>query len=504
MKVKTKKNIVIFLIIFILTLIIYNPYITMHYATDTYNIVNIGYTQYAQNNSFIDGRIFMGILDIFADYINMPINIMVISFTIIALFISNIAVIILKNMILSLKNTDNKFLEIIAVMISFITIFNFMYVENLYFIESIVMSISILLYILAVREIVKKEKFYYLKALILSILATFFYQGTIGLLLIYGFVFSIVKNRENKKEIIKDMLIIISIVFISFFINIIQINITTNIIEKEQKRLGGITNIIYCTKNVFFKFSDIVVEDIILNCCGLFPKALMVFYIVLILIISMIYEVKNKGEKILIKIIEIILLSLLITTAMCIISLASYDTGRIHNNIGALIGLIYILIFCNTNMFDKNKTIQVISIVILLTYIFITIVNITSLLIQHKIVNKLEEEQCKNLEEYIQSYEKENNIKVEEAKYFKVNNMKKYGFFNCIPNKLSVLTYNGTACTWSSIGTINFYTNRNFKNEKISVIKNKELFEKYLELRENGYENNFVIIDNILYFMVYI
>ena len=504
MKERTKKDIIIFIIIFLSSIIIYNQYITMHYATDTYNIMNIGYVQYAQNNSFIDGRIFMGILDIFANCINMPINVMVISFTIIALFISSIAVIILKNMMLSLKNTDNKLLEIIAIMISYITIFNFMYVENLYFVEAIVMSISILLYILAVREIIEKEKYYYLKSLILSILATFFYQGTIGLLVMYGFVFSITKNKGNTKEIIKDMFIIISIVFISFLINMIQINITSNIIGTEQKRLEGIKNLIYCTKNVLSKFLIMVVDDIILNCCGLFPKSLMVLYIAAILIISMIYEVKYKEEKILIKIIEIMILSILITTAMCIISIGSYDTGRIHNNIGALIGIIYIFIFCDSNMFDKNKTIQAISLGILLTYIVMTIVNISSLLTQHKIVNSLEKEQCEKLEEYIQNYEKENNTKVEEAKYFKLNNMKDYGFFNSIPNKFSVLTYNGVACTWSSIGTINFYTNRNFKNERLGILENKVFFEEYLQLRKEGYDKNFVIIDNILYFMVYI
>lgn len=504
MSKKIKKDIGVFIIIFLLTLIIFNQYITMHYATDTYNIMNIGYLQYAKNNSFIDGRIFMGILDVVANWVNLPINIMVIGFTVIALLVSSIAVVILKNMMLGLKNTDDKFLEIVAIVISYITIFNFMYVENLYFVEAIVMAFSILMYILAVKEIIQKNRFYYVKALIFSIIATFAYQGTIGLFVIYSLVFSIAKNKENKKEIIKDICVVISIVLISFVVNMIQINLATAIIGIEQKRLGGIHSLLYSIENVISKFSIMVIYDIILNSCDLFPKTLMVFYIIGILIISMIYEFKNKEERLSIKIISILGLSIIITTAMCIISLASYDTGRIHNNVGALIGLIFICMFCNSNIFIKNKTTSIFLTGILLTYVFITIVNTSDLLIQHKIVNKLEEEQCKKIEEYIQTYEKKHNIEVKEARYFKINNMKlKKGFFSIIPNK-SVLTYNGITCTWSSIGTINFYTNRNFDNVNLKINENKDIFNEYLNQKNNGYQNNFVIIDGILYYTVFI
>ena len=139
-----------------------------------------------------------------------------------------------------------------------------------------------------------------------------------------------------------------------------------------------------------------------------------------------------------------------------------------------------------------------------MTYVFITIVKTSDLLIQHKIVNKLEEEQCKKIEEYIQTYEKKHNIEVKEARYFKINNMKlKKGFFSIIPNK-SVLTYNGITCTWSSIGTINFYTNRNFDNVNLKINENKDIFNEYLNQKNNGYQNNFVIIDGILYYTVFI
>lgn len=498
-----KKNIVIFIVIFIITIVIYQGFISRHYATDTYNVVNKGYGLYAINNSFIDGRIFMGTLDIVAHFMNIDIDILVPVVTLIALIISCIAVIILKNMMTSMKKTDNIFLEIIATIIAYITIFNFMYVENMYFIESIVMSISILMYTLAVKEIVQKGKWYYIKAMLLAIIATFAYQGTIGLFLIYGFVFSVIKNKSNKKDIIKDLVTIISIMLIAFIANIVQIHITTMLFNTKQARLEGISNILKNTIDILKHFPMKVLYEVILNCCGLFPEAMLIIFIIFITIMSLIYEIKNKNENMVMGIIEILILTLLVSIAMCIISLGTYNTGRIHNEIGALIGVIFIYIYCNSDIFFKSGNIKAILIVTLLIYTIITMCNTSNLIIQHKIVNNTEKEICENIEKYIESYEEENNTTVTEAKYFKVVSKDTDQFFKNVPNQ-SVLTYNGIACSWSSIGTINFYTKRNFKDERLTIVENKEIFYKYIELKSEGYDNNFVIIDNVLYYSIFV
>lgn len=65
-----KKDIVISVIILLFTCIIFIPFLTGHYATDTYNIANIGYKKYAINWSFNDGRVLMGLIRIISR--NMP------------------------------------------------------------------------------------------------------------------------------------------------------------------------------------------------------------------------------------------------------------------------------------------------------------------------------------------------------------------------------------------------------------------------------------------------
>ena len=242
---KRTKNLILFFILFVISGAVFWNYISMHYATDTYNIMNIGYEKYAINNSLSDGRIFMFFIGMFANAINMPINVYVIGLTVIALIVSCICVIVLKDMMLKHGGIrEGKLLEFIAILISYCTIFNFMYVENLYFVESAVMAFSILFYILAIDQMMKKKKYYFLKALLLAVLATFCYQGTIGLFIVLGLVFSIIKHPSDTKEIVKEFFLIVVIAGLSFIANLVQIEIATTIAGTVQKRLNGIQNLV--------------------------------------------------------------------------------------------------------------------------------------------------------------------------------------------------------------------------------------------------------------------
>lgn len=57
-----KKNIYQYITLLIITCIIFIFFLSGHYATDTYNIMNVGYENYAINWSLNDGRIIMFII----------------------------------------------------------------------------------------------------------------------------------------------------------------------------------------------------------------------------------------------------------------------------------------------------------------------------------------------------------------------------------------------------------------------------------------------------------
>ena len=190
----SKKEIITFSLVFVFSLIIFYQFLEMHYATDTYVLIENGYYKYAINESLLDGRVFMAIIGLIAGVLNIPNVAYIISTLVIGLFISSISVIVLKNIILKYKPAKNKYYEWLVLLISYITIFNFMYLENMYFADCITMSLSVLLYILAAKKLADGSKYSILKSLILFILAVFSYQGTIGIFLAMVVLFFIIKN----------------------------------------------------------------------------------------------------------------------------------------------------------------------------------------------------------------------------------------------------------------------------------------------------------------------
>ena len=105
------------------------------------------------------------------------------------------------------------------------------------------------------------------------------------------------------KNIIKDLALVIFIALIAFIINVLQIKITTNITGIEQDRLGGIYDILLYLKTVIMSFNQMVIKDVVINSCGLFPKTLIAYFVIGILEISIIYECIYNKEKIILNLI---------------------------------------------------------------------------------------------------------------------------------------------------------------------------------------------------------
>ena len=221
-----KKDIITFIIIFAIASITLIGFFPMHYATDTYNIINIGYKEYMMNNSLKDGRIVMGILVFIANAFNMTIEIWIPILLILAIIISCISVIILKNTILSYKFEKNKWVELIVLLISYCTTFNFMYLENLYFAECAVMALSIFEYMLSAKNIVKRH---YVKAILWAILGIISYQGTIGTIAAMALIFTFLENTGKEKAIKHIILDMAKTILIMLFVAVMELLIIKGI-----------------------------------------------------------------------------------------------------------------------------------------------------------------------------------------------------------------------------------------------------------------------------------
>ena len=460
----------------------------MHYASDTYNIMNVGYETYATNWSLKDGRLIMYLITMICAKLNISIEIYVIGTLLGALLISAGCVIKLKNIVLA--NTEYSLKkEILVVIASFFTIFNFMYIENMYFVEA-----SLLAFIYSADFIVNNKGIKNKSiALILAIIGVIAYQGTAGFLIIVTFVFSLLKNKvelkgskENIKTNIKQILIDLFVAgvcaLIGICINMLIVNIIGDITGRQQTRVGSIANIFTNLQYIISNFTSILKDNI-----GLFPTNLLYIFLSVILICSLVYDIKTKSKNFLtIKEISIIIVSIICGFVVSLGTLSSFYTGRLHFSIGSMLGFALICLI----MENEDEIFRKIFALILIIYSFISIYNCIIVTYEHKLVNKYEQKEVQTIENYIKNYESRANEQVKNIAIYTIKGQADKTYFENISRK-SVVTYNAVRCDWAAAGVINFYTKRNLETVNLT----KDLLTEYLK-QEN--ENGYGIVDNTL------
>lgn len=454
----------------------YINWVTMHYASDTYNIMNVGYEQYALRWSLKDGRLFMAIITYIASKVNMPINLFVIGNLIVGIFISCLCVIKIKNIVLENKEKNLKD-TIIVTAIAFFTIFNFMYIENMYFVESSVMAISLLCFIYSANNLVEKNKI--ILPTILAIIGITAYQGTIGFLMAFTFLITLIKDKKDTKTIIIDFLKATAITVIAIIFNMLLVKVIGNITGQVQNRVGSVSqifsNIIYIIHNYL---------TILKDSCGLFPKYLFLIFIAIIFIISIIYDIKNKTNNT-IKIFFITVITIASGFLVSVGTLSSFYTGRLRFCIGAVIGFLLIYMFVKM----KNKNMKIILTTMIIIYGIANIWDCLYITNEHKQVNKYEKQEVEEIQEYIE------NKEVNKIAILVIKGKSNKTYFEEI-NSQSVITYNALRCDWAAEGLVNFYIENNLQRINLT----KEQLEKYSKIKDDkGYE----IVDDILVLETY-
>ena len=463
-----KKVIITFVIIFIIACITLIGFFPMHYATDTYNIINIGYEEYMMNNSLKDGRIIMGILVFIANLFNMPIEIWIPILLVLAVIISCISVIILKNIILSYKPAKNKWVEIIVLLISYCTIFNFMYLENLYFAECVVMALSILSYMLSAKNVVKKN---YAKAIFWAILGVVSYQGNIGVIAVMTVLFTFLENTGNKKfvkNIILDIIKTVAIMLLAAVINFIVIKIICALTGMTGDRTQDISGIINNLKYIYYNYTRVIE-----NTGGMLKSG---EFIVLLSIVSMsaiilfISKSKEPAENLL-ELIWIIVVAIAVSFISSAMSLSGFNSARIRFTIGMLIGVIFIFMYCKSKLFGKTQVFEIVFSFLVISYVLINMYTYFSITMQHKNTNEFEKIEANMIENAIEKYEKENSIAVQKICIIKKsegNHKLETSKNSCVP------TYIATRCEWGITGALQYYEGRELIKTDGNCLENQE------------------------------
>ncbi len=502
MKKLDKIDKIMFIIIVLFSFVIFSGYLVGHFATDTFNIINIGYEKYAINYSLTDGRVFMAFIGFLAHMLHIPIVVYTILLEILAIIVSCYAVIILKNIILKYKNIENIKEHIFLLVVCYYTIFNFSYFENMYFVECFVMSLSILFYILAANKIIKNNMIDNIKASMLMFLGLISYQGTISAFFIFVILFSML-NNEKIKGLIKNFIRAILIFLLGFFYNNGCIIITENIFHTTQTRGINLGEIFL---NIKFIIAGLTI--VLRNTAKLFPKNLYIAFIAIVILLIFIKVIMQRNKKndsenykrnlmVLFEQFVIIILSIAFAFIPSVINLTGFWSARMRFSIGATIGILFIHLIVKTDILKRKEILDKLLIIIFIIYGIINSINYVYLIKLNKQQNKLDEQYTYIIDNYISDYEKENKIKVTNISIVVITGSVDKAYYeemNCTGVGTAV---NAIRTEWASQGIINYYTNRNLKEKEVTYQEINEYIKRVDQ--DKGY----LCINDTLYISIY-
>lgn len=481
-----KKNIFIISIIFLISFIMYIPFLKMHMAPDTYQIIDLGYSNYATIFFMKSARIVTAITFYLADVININYETFVISMGIVALISQTLSVFFIYKLLIEELKQNTLINRIILLILSYCLVFNMFSLEFLLYAESGIICFSILLCVWAVKEFNKKQKNKYLKAFLIVVIATFFYQGTINFFFTLNFFVALIKKKDNK-TIAKETLISFAILAISFIINAISIFICTNCIGMKQERFTSNINIIS-------NFNVIINATLYILYTGFdfLPYSI----IILMIIIISIYLLLKKGvDESFFMYVFLVILSIFVCVAPLITMKSQTISARMCMSIGSLIpmSIIYIIFACDSIKNKEKKVILILSLMILV-YTAITYIKMENMNLK---ANKIDNLVGEKINYQVKNYEqKTGNI----IKKVAVTNDLNRTFY--LPNsQKNTYTERSLGNYYCILEILEYYTNKKLEYIKMDETIYKEHFEN--KDWDTFSKEQFVFVDDTMYMCIY-
>ena len=173
---RLKENRIIFIVIFILSLVLGNQFLRMHFSSDTYVLLDLGYMEYPSHYFFNDGRLISTIICYIAGFLKIPYDIYIVGMDFIAICLLSITIFIFYKKIVEIIGAEEILQKILILLASFVLIFNQCTLEYLLFPESAVMCLALLCSVLAAIYTTKEIKDNWEKIFALLFISIISYQ----------------------------------------------------------------------------------------------------------------------------------------------------------------------------------------------------------------------------------------------------------------------------------------------------------------------------------------
>lgn len=442
-----KTKIILFAISVVISIGISCFFLTGYYSVDTERIYFQGYTDYATKDAYIrDGRFISAIIFLIVGIFNPTIKTMHIISLILSIFILSVAVVQIYECITRYKKSDTKKTKIFTFLLSYTYIFSFIVADIFQFVDSFVISLSILCFIIASKKIVIER--HWKIGFILTLLGVICYQGTIPVFIATATLITILESKGINKEFFKRILPCAIAIFVSALISVILVNLIPVITGMEiSGRLAGINFIQRIKTNLS------TMHTVIFYTFKLFPPYMWIALSMIIIILSVIVGIEKKVLPFSANVLFIFLIHIFSLLVMLPIQ-DILKAPRVAYVIGQAISGIVIYIYCNNFGEMKSKWYKNLIIAIMIIYFVITIVSIFKSTYDLKLANRIDEKFSQAIETEIERLE-EQGITITKLGMRHVGNGENIGKYSELvrENSFSILGL-------YTIRTLQFYTGR--------------------------------------------
>ncbi len=459
--IKAKKNfdkekLITYLIILLFCTVACSPLLQMHIASDTYNLMDLGYFEYPSHYFLKDARIMSTLATYIAGILNLSYPTYIVGMEILAVIIASISMYILYQTIIEKTGLfDNYFKKTLLLISVSIIIFNCISLEYFLYAECSVMCLSVLLSIIGARTFTKKTKFKYLKTLPLILLATFCYQGSVNIFITLVILFLLIdKNKISGKEILKQFILAGTILAISFLINVLVMYFTNFLLNESQTRVGK--SLIFENPLLFFICLIITSKILLITNYNLLPAGITIIFICITAILSF---CANKSFKKAFKYILVVLVAISSCMAPIFLTSSPAIEPRMAMSVGSIIGIS--LIYLNLLDTSNKKILHNIIIFITIAFFIYNTIHVIQIFTAHIVTNKLDANMGVSIKYKIEQYEHETGNKIKKVAYYEDSKTKSfpYGY----KHNFSSFTQRAFENKYCINEALNYYCGRKFE-----------------------------------------
>lgn len=468
-KIKShKEQIGTFALILMICFITCAPLLQMHMSSDTYNFMDLGYFEYPKQFFLKDARVISAGVSFLAGILNLSYPTFIVGMEILAIGITSISIYLLYKTIIDIAEIKSKKVKIMIVMASFIIILNCMSLEYLLYAENAVMCLSVLLCIIAASYWIKNEKNRYIKCLLLVILATFCYQGSINLFLTLVTLFLFINKKEQSiKCYCKEIIVAGTIWVISLITNVLGIYIINNILQTQQTRIESGSILINLTK--LPNIMKYIWYTVFFKSFNLWP----IYCIPITIIITSILTIwHNNKMKNLFKYIALIGIAIITGIGPIFFMKNPSAEPRMLMSIGAIVGISAIFLIIAVT---KYKLLKNIIYTLIITFFLFHIIHINQIFTAHIVANKIDDNMGISIKYQIEQYEKETGNIVQKIGYHR--DLAHRDFHYGYQKKYSSFTQRAFDNYYCLIEALNYYCNRKF--EKVEMTQEQYITNFY-------------------------